>query len=93
MFCFTIPYGLVLVGGGLFGYIQKGSIPSLAGGAGFGFLLIIAGYAGPPAAYGNQATMSYGNQPGMQQGYQNPQMRQSSGVRPHPGVGAPYMGH
>ncbi|XP_057441494.1 UBP1-associated protein 2B-like [Lotus japonicus] len=51
--------------------------------------------AGPPAAapYGNQAPMNYGNQPGMQPGYQNPQMGQNSGVRPHPGSGAPYMGH
>ncbi|CAJ1971382.1 unnamed protein product [Sphenostylis stenocarpa] len=43
-FCFTIPYGLMLVGGGLFAYITKGSIASLAGGAGSGLLLIIAGY-------------------------------------------------
>ncbi|XP_027330037.1 UBP1-associated protein 2A-like isoform X2 [Abrus precatorius] len=49
--------------------------------------------AGPPAPYGNQPAMGYGNQPGMQPGYQNPQMGQSSGVRPHPGAGAPYMGH
>jgi len=43
-FCFTIPYGLMLVGGGLFAYIAKGSVASLAGGAGSGLLLIIAGY-------------------------------------------------
>ncbi|KAI4305854.1 hypothetical protein L6164_029191 [Bauhinia variegata] len=49
--------------------------------------------AGPPAAYGNQAAVGYGNQPGMQPGYQNPQMGQSSAVRPHPGAGGPYMGH
>ncbi|TKY57086.1 UBP1-associated protein 2B [Spatholobus suberectus] len=50
--------------------------------------------AGPPAPYGNQPAMGYGNQPAMQPGYQNPQMGQSSGVRPHPGGGAPpYMGH
>ncbi|KAF3455220.1 hypothetical protein FNV43_RR05668 [Rhamnella rubrinervis] len=48
--------------------------------------------AGPPAGYGNQASGSYGNQP-MQGGYQNPQMGQSSAGRPHPGAGAPYMGH
>ncbi|XP_020226964.1 UBP1-associated protein 2A [Cajanus cajan] len=49
--------------------------------------------AGPPASYGNQPAMGYGNQPAMQPGYQNPQMGQNSGVRPHPGAGAPYMGH
>ncbi|XP_027333079.1 protein FATTY ACID EXPORT 5-like [Abrus precatorius] len=43
-FCFTIPYGLLLIGGGLFGYIKKGSIASLAGGAGSGLILIVAGY-------------------------------------------------
>ncbi|CAK8538788.1 unnamed protein product [Lathyrus sativus] len=43
-FCFTIPYGLALVGGGLFGFIKKGSTASLAGGAGTGLLLILAGY-------------------------------------------------
>ena len=54
--------------------------------------------AGPPTAggYGNQAGGGgggYGSQPVMQ--YQNPQMGQSSGARPHlhPGAGAPYMGH
>ncbi|KAG6629502.1 UBP1-associated protein 2A-like [Carya illinoinensis] len=49
--------------------------------------------AGPPAGYGNQAGGSYGNQPLMQGGYQNPQMGQSSAVRPHPGSGPQYMGH
>ncbi|KAG5109536.1 hypothetical protein JHK82_038759 [Glycine max] len=49
--------------------------------------------AGPPAPYANQPAMGYGNQPAMQPGYQNPQMGQGSGVRPHPGAGAPYMGH
>lgn len=43
-FCFTIPYGLLLVGGGLFGYIKKGSIASLGGGVGSGLVLIFAGY-------------------------------------------------
>ncbi|KAK7276815.1 hypothetical protein RIF29_17961 [Crotalaria pallida] len=43
-FCFTIPYGLLLVGGGLFGYLKKGSIASLGGGVGSGFVLIFAGY-------------------------------------------------
>ncbi|XP_022139764.1 protein FATTY ACID EXPORT 5-like [Momordica charantia] len=43
-FCFTIPYGLVLVGGGIFGYLRKGSTASLAGGVGIGLVLILAGY-------------------------------------------------
>lgn len=43
-FCFTIPYGLVLVLGGLIGYAKKGSLASLGGGAGAGLLLILAGY-------------------------------------------------
>ncbi|CAL1354270.1 unnamed protein product [Linum trigynum] len=43
-FCFTIPYGLILVAGGVMGYLKKGSLSSLGGGAGTGFLLILAGY-------------------------------------------------
>ncbi|BBH01109.1 Transmembrane proteins 14C, partial [Prunus dulcis] len=43
-FCFTIPYGLLLIGGGLFGYFRKGSTASLAGGVGIGLLLTLAGY-------------------------------------------------
>ncbi|KAL2476292.1 Protein FATTY ACID EXPORT 5 [Abeliophyllum distichum] len=43
-FCFTIPYGLILVCGGIIGYAKKGSTASLAGGLGTGFLLILAGY-------------------------------------------------
>lgn len=43
-FCFTIPYGLILVIGGLIGYAKKGSLVSLAGGAGAGLLLVLAGY-------------------------------------------------
>lgn len=43
-FCLTIPYGLILVGGGLFGYLKKGSMASLGGGVGSGLVLIIAGY-------------------------------------------------
>ncbi|RDY06228.1 Protein FATTY ACID EXPORT 6 [Mucuna pruriens] len=43
-FCLSIPYGLMLVGGGLLGYIKKGSIASLGGGAASGLVLIIAGY-------------------------------------------------
>uniref|UniRef100_A0A7C9CI54 Uncharacterized protein n=1 Tax=Opuntia streptacantha TaxID=393608 RepID=A0A7C9CI54_OPUST len=43
-FCFTIPYGLILLVGGLIGYVKKRSLASLAGGAGAGLLLILAGY-------------------------------------------------
>ncbi|KAL3639958.1 Protein FATTY ACID EXPORT 5 [Castilleja foliolosa] len=43
-FCFTIPYGLLLVFGGVIGYAKKGSTASLAGGAATGLLLILAGY-------------------------------------------------
>ncbi|XP_049400630.1 protein FATTY ACID EXPORT 5-like [Solanum stenotomum] len=43
-FCFTIPYGLILVCGGIIGYFKKGSLASLGGGFGTGFLLILAGY-------------------------------------------------
>ncbi|KAJ9672090.1 hypothetical protein PVL29_025655 [Vitis rotundifolia] len=43
-FCFTIPYGLVLVAGGIVGYAKKGSLASLGGGLGIGFVLILAGY-------------------------------------------------
>ena len=70
-------------------------------GAGLGLGNLLGGIGGapvnqpgPPAGgYGTQPAMGYGNQPGMQPQYQNPQMGQSSGVRPHPGAGAPYMGH
>ncbi|XP_074310948.1 protein FATTY ACID EXPORT 6-like [Silene latifolia] len=43
-FCFTIPYGSILVLGGLIGYAKKGSLVSLAGGSGAGLLLVLAGY-------------------------------------------------
>ncbi|KAM2960919.1 hypothetical protein FF1_030558 [Malus domestica] len=43
-FCLTIPYGLMLIGGGVFGYFRKGSTASLTGGAGIGLLLTLAGY-------------------------------------------------
>ena len=43
-FCFTLPYGALLILGGVFGFLRKGSIPSLAGGAGTGALLCLAGY-------------------------------------------------
>lgn len=71
-------------------------------GAGLGLGNLLGGLGGapvnqagpPPAAYANQAAMGYGNQPGLQPQYQNPQLGQSGGARPHPGPGgAPYMGH
>lgn len=43
-FCFTIPYGLILIGGGIVGFAKKGSTASLAGGVGTGLLLLLAGY-------------------------------------------------
>ncbi|KAL0926704.1 hypothetical protein M5K25_002948 [Dendrobium thyrsiflorum] len=43
-FCFTIPYGLLLLSGGLVGYFRRGSTASLAGGGGAGILLLLAGF-------------------------------------------------
>ncbi|KAB5534809.1 hypothetical protein DKX38_017895 [Salix brachista] len=43
-FCFTIPYGLVIMIGGVIGYLKKGSVASLGGGVGTGLVLIFAGY-------------------------------------------------
>ncbi|POO00376.1 TMEM14 family [Trema orientale] len=43
-FCFTIPYGLIVVIGGVVGYLKKGSTASFAGGVGSGLVLILAGY-------------------------------------------------
>ncbi|XP_011628451.1 protein FATTY ACID EXPORT 5 [Amborella trichopoda] len=43
-FCFTIPYGLVLLTGGVIGYAKKGSLVSLAGGLGSGLLLLLCGF-------------------------------------------------
>ncbi|KAF2285768.1 hypothetical protein GH714_007723 [Hevea brasiliensis] len=43
-FCFTIPYGLILVVGGLVGYVKRGSVASLGGGVGTGLVLVLAGY-------------------------------------------------
>lgn len=42
-FCFTIPYGLAVIIGGVVGYVRKGSVNSLAGGLGTGLLLLLAG--------------------------------------------------
>ncbi|KAJ7521104.1 hypothetical protein O6H91_19G038100 [Diphasiastrum complanatum] len=43
-FCFTYPYGVVVLVGGVVGYSKKGSVTSLAGGVGAGLLLILAGH-------------------------------------------------
>ncbi|XP_072950880.1 protein FATTY ACID EXPORT 5-like [Typha angustifolia] len=43
-FCFTIPYGFLLAVGGVAGYLRRGSTASLAGGAGAGILLLLAGF-------------------------------------------------
>lgn len=43
-FCLTIPYGLLVLGGGFLAFIKKGSTASLAGGAGSGLALLLAGY-------------------------------------------------
>ena len=42
-FYVTIPYGLVVLGGGVAGYVKRGSGASLAAGAGFGGVLLLAG--------------------------------------------------
>ncbi|CAK9165705.1 unnamed protein product [Ilex paraguariensis] len=71
-------------------------------GAGLGISNLLGGLGAPvnqgvppvmnnAAGYGNQGGGGYGSQPGMQGGYQNPQMGQGSG-RPPQGS-APYMGH
>ncbi|KAJ4724544.1 RNA-binding protein [Melia azedarach] len=69
------------------------ALTALLASPGLGLGNLLAPQGGPPAGYGNQAAGGYGAQPGMPGGYQNPQMGQSSGVRPQPGSGAPYMGH
>ncbi|XP_006657766.1 protein FATTY ACID EXPORT 6-like [Oryza brachyantha] len=42
-FYVTIPYGVAVLGGGVAGYLKRGSKASLAAGAGFGGALILAG--------------------------------------------------
>ncbi|KAJ1291130.1 hypothetical protein BS78_02G295000 [Paspalum vaginatum] len=42
-FYVTIPYGLLVLGGGIAGYVKRGSAVSLAAGAGFGGALLLAG--------------------------------------------------
>ncbi|XP_074562822.1 protein FATTY ACID EXPORT 5-like [Curcuma longa] len=43
-FCFTIPYGFLVLIGGIVGYLRRGSAASLAGGAGSGLVLLLAGF-------------------------------------------------
>lgn len=43
-FCFTYPYGFLVLFGGLFGFLRKGSTTSLMGGVGSGALLLLAAY-------------------------------------------------
>ncbi|MCO5574153.1 hypothetical protein L7F22_027933 [Adiantum nelumboides] len=43
-FCFTIPYGFVVLLGGLVGFLRKGSSTSLMGGGAAGSVLLLAGY-------------------------------------------------
>ncbi|XP_065013679.1 protein FATTY ACID EXPORT 5-like [Musa acuminata AAA Group] len=43
-FCFTIPYGLLVLVGGVVGYARRGSTASLAGGLGSGVVLLLAGF-------------------------------------------------
>jgi uncharacterized membrane protein (UPF0136 family) len=43
-FCFTYPYGFLVLIGGLLGFLRKGSSTSLMGGVGSGLLLLLAGY-------------------------------------------------
>lgn len=42
-FYVTIPYGLLLVAGGVAGYMKRGSAASLVAGGGFGAALLLAG--------------------------------------------------
>ena len=42
-FYVTIPYALIVLGGGVAGYVKRGSAVSLAAGAGFGGALLLAG--------------------------------------------------
>ncbi|KAK6925510.1 RNA recognition motif domain [Dillenia turbinata] len=77
-----------------------------APGGGLGLTNLLAGLGGPSTVpsvvsnaghpvqggYGAQAAGSYGNQPGMQVVYSNPQMGQPNPGRSQHG-GAPYMGH
>eukprot|EP00746_Dinoflagellata_sp_MGD_P012389 gnl/MRDRNA2_/MRDRNA2_126416_c0_seq1.p1 gnl/MRDRNA2_/MRDRNA2_126416_c0~~gnl/MRDRNA2_/MRDRNA2_126416_c0_seq1.p1 ORF type:complete len:117 (-),score=23.96 gnl/MRDRNA2_/MRDRNA2_126416_c0_seq1:65-415(-) len=45
-FCISIPFGMMLMCGGLMGYLKKGSLPSLAAGTGLGGIISSLGYLG-----------------------------------------------
>ena len=50
-FCFTFPYGALVLAGGLLGFLLKRSFPSLLGGGISGSLLLFAGYLSLQAFY------------------------------------------
>jgi len=41
---FILVYGLIVIGGGVFGYLKAGSLPSLIMGTTFGLLLLCSGW-------------------------------------------------
>lgn len=43
-FCFTIPYGILLILGGVMGFVNKRSTMSLYGGGGTGIVLLLLSY-------------------------------------------------
>ncbi|CAN0216181.1 unnamed protein product [Scytosiphon promiscuus] len=45
-FCLTIPYGMVVMAGGVIGFLAAGSRASLVAGGGSGSLLMLLGYGG-----------------------------------------------
>jgi uncharacterized membrane protein (UPF0136 family) len=44
-FYMTIPYGLIVLAGGIAGYVKRWSSASLAAGVGFGCLFLAIGFA------------------------------------------------
>ena len=44
-FCFTLPFGALIVIGGLIGFIVSNSIPSLVAGGGVGIVISLLGYS------------------------------------------------